>query len=203
MNGILIFGDSITAGRGVEKGKSWVGRLCRVFDEKNKYNFIVYNLGVPGESTVELLERFKVECQSRTRRQCIDDSFIVVLNIGLNDSKCLNSFDNPKTPTDVFRKNINKLISIAKQYTKKTIFVGLIPIDEEKTVPASNVYLNNKRVEIYNRIIEECCNQRNILFLNLFKDWLKQNYKIFLSDDGLHPNELGHQKIFEKVIKYF
>lgn len=203
MNGILIFGDSITAGRGVAKEKSWTGRLSRVFDKKDKDNFIVYNLGIPGESTAELLKRFEIECQSRTYRQCPDDSFIVVINIGLNDSKYINSSNNPKTPKDIFRKNISKLINAARRYTKKVIFVGLTPVNEKKTAPLGNVYFLNKRVEIYNNVIKDCCNKHDILFINLFKYWFGQSYKRFLSDDGLHPNEVGHRKIFEKIIKYF
>lgn len=195
MNGILIFGDSITAGRGVAKDKTWVGRLVRVFDKKDKDNFIIYNLGIPGESTAELLKRFKIECQSRTRRQCPDDSFIVIINIGLNDSKYING--NPKTPICTFRKNINKLIDIARRYTQKIIFIELMPVVDKKTP----LLFSNKIIGIYNNFIREICNKKTILFLDTFK-YLQRNRKKLFCEDGIHLNRIGHQKVFEIIMKY-
>ncbi|MDD2732289.1 MAG: GDSL-type esterase/lipase family protein [Candidatus Pacebacteria bacterium] len=202
MNGILIFGDSITSGRGITKNKCWVGRISKMYDEKDKNNYIVYNLGIPGESTTELIRRFRRECQPRLHRQHPDDSFILIINIGLNDSKHINSSKLPKTSIYTFEKNINKLIDTGKQLTKKIFFVGLTPINEKKAILATGNYFLNKNIETYNRVIYKCCKKKNIHFVDLFNNWFNQNYQKFLNNDGLHLNEIGHQNIFKKVIKY-
>jgi len=57
----------------------------------------------------------------------------------------------------------------------------------------------NDKIKIYNEIINEECQKRSIIFLNITEEWSELNYLNLLSDDGIHPNEKGHQKIFEKV----
>jgi len=200
MNGVLIFGDSIVAGRGTIKDKNWVRRLTQDFYKKDKYNTIVYNLGVPGESTTELLERFITECKARARPRDPGDHFAIILSIGINDTKGVSSSDNPKTPINIFRRNIRKLIKLAKGYTDFIIFVGLMPVDENKTTPIDNNYFLNERVKTYNDVIKNVCEEKRVPFVALLDDWPKEDYRKFLSEDGVHPNELGHQKIYKKVV---
>jgi lysophospholipase L1-like esterase len=66
-----------------------------------------------------------------------------------------------------------------------------------------NVYFLNDKIKTYNEIIKEECLKRNIIFLNIIEDWLISNYLTLLSDDGIHPNEIGHRKIFEKIKSIF
>jgi len=203
MNGILIFGDSITAGRGVAKERSWVSRLTRSFDEKNKYDYAVYNLGVPGESSFDLLGRLEVECQARIKKRAEDDSYKIIFAIGINDSKSLGPTENFNTPPEIFTQNINDLIKIASKYSGCLIFVGLTLVDEKKVAQIEEIAFLNRYIKKYNNIIKDICEKRNIVFVDIFQDWLDKDYKKFLSDDGIHPNEIGHQKIFEKIKPYF
>jgi lysophospholipase L1-like esterase len=66
-----------------------------------------------------------------------------------------------------------------------------------------NVYFLNDKIKTYNEIIKEECSKRNIIFLDIIEDWLISNYLTLLSYDGIHPNELGHRKIFEKIKSIF
>lgn len=200
MYSILIFGDSITAGRCAEKNKIWVSRLVQFFDKKDKDSIIVYNLGVAGESSKELLKRFDIESRARTIRKSPDDTFLIIIAIGINDSKGINSPDNFNTPKQIFYKNIQKLIKIAKNYTDKLIFVGPTPVDENKTILFDDVYFLNKNIKKYNKDIKIICKNKKVTFVDILKDWSNKNYRNFLTADGVHSNELGHKKIFEKII---
>ena len=52
----------------------------------------------------------------------------------------------------------------------------------------------------YDNVIKSVCAEKNILFLDIFGEWIKIDYKKLLDKkDGLHPNSAGHQKIFETV----
>ena len=154
MNIILIFGDSIVVGRGIAKDKSWASRIAQHFDVKNKWNTIVYNLGIPGESTSELLKRFTLECETRIQQHSLRDSVIIVIAEGINDSKGVGFPQSPKTSLKDSRQNTCKLIRSAKKYTERLIFVGLTPIDENKTTTIDGNYFLNSSIKSYNLVTQ-------------------------------------------------
>jgi lysophospholipase L1-like esterase len=203
MYNILIFGDSISAGRMVDKIKSWPSLLIQFLDTKDKYFTLVHNLSIPGDATSEVIKRFPVEAKARCKKIYPDDHTSIIFSVGINDTKCINHKNNPVTRPRDFRKNIGLLIKSAKEYTDHVIFIGLTLVNEQKTAPMDNVYFLNDKIKTYNEIIKEECLKRNIIFLNIIEDWLISNYLTLLSDDGIHPNEIGHRKIFEKIKSIF
>jgi acyl-CoA thioesterase-1 len=203
MYNILIFGDSISAGRGVDKIKCWVSLLAQFLDTKDKNSILVHNLSIPGDSTNEVIKRFSIEVNARCKKIYPDDRSSIIFEIGINDAKCIGSKDNPVTKLGDFRENIRLLIKNAKKYTDHIIFVGLTLVDENKTAPIDNAYFLNDKIKIYNKVIKNECKKRNIIFVDMIKEWSKVNYSNLLSDDGIHPNEKGHKKIFEKMKKIF
>lgn len=203
MYNILIFGDSIAAGRRVEKIKSWPSLLAQFLDTKDKDFTFVHNLSIPSESTNEVIKRFSIEAEDRCKKVYPNDHTSIVFAIGTNDTKCVDSRDNPVTRLEDFGKNIIFLIESANKHTNHVIFVGLTPVDEQKTMPIDDVYFLNKKIEKYNKTIKEACEKRGILFLDIAKEWSSFDYLNLLSDDGIHPNEKGHQKIFERIKSLF
>lgn len=201
MKKILIFGDSIVVGRGAAKDKIWASKLAQYFDIKDTWDILVYNLGVPGESTSELLKRFESECKARTQYSSPQEKTVILIAEGINDSKGIGSPRAFKTPLEDFRQNIHKLIEISKKHAETLIFVGPTPVNENKTFPIGDNYFSNSNIKKYNNIIKDICRKKNIPLVDLLNDWNKVDYKKFLSADGIHPNKTGHRKIFEKVIR--
>lgn len=80
MFGILCFGDSIIHGRGELPSIGWVGRLKLEFERKDFYN-LVYNLGVPGDSSTTLLKRFEIEIKNRVLYKRESDKFVILIRI--------------------------------------------------------------------------------------------------------------------------
>ncbi|BCX15754.1 MAG: hypothetical protein KatS3mg097_646 [Candidatus Parcubacteria bacterium] len=199
MYNILIFGDSIAAGRKINKIKSWPSLLAQFLDKKDKDFTLVHNLSIPGDSSNDVLKRFSVEAEARCKKIYPDDRCSIIFTIGINDTKCINSVNNPVTNEKTFLKNIISLIERAQKYTNHIIFVGLTPVDESKTISLDGVYFFNEKIKAYEKIIQDECKKRKIVFLDIVNEWLKSNYLRFLSNDGIHPNEKGHQKIFKKV----
>ena len=71
-------------------------------------------------------------------------------------------------------------------------------VNEKRTVPISwnnNEMYFNKNIEKYNEKIQECCIESKISFLNAL-DILEIGD---LNEDGIHPNEIGHKKLFERI----
>lgn len=203
MYNILIFGDSIAAGRKVDKIKSWPSLLTQFLDNKDRDFTLVHNLSIPGELTNEVIKRFPIETEARCRKIYPDDHSSIIFAVGINDTKCIGSINNPITNVKNFKSNIKLLIKHVSDYTDHVIFIGLTPVDERKTAPLDDVYFLNEKIEMYEKIIGEECKKGDILFLSITEEWLKSDYLKLLSEDGIHPNKKGHQKIFEKIKPLF
>ncbi|MBN2420793.1 hypothetical protein JXB27_00780, partial [Candidatus Woesearchaeota archaeon] len=143
----------------------------------------IINNSVGGSTTFDVLGRFKVE-----------NPDLIIFAVGLNDS---SDFEGEKRVLLVdFKKNIETLI---KQSKAKTIFVGLTPVDESKSVTEFEAYVNDE-IHKYDILIKEICKKHKITFVEVFDKWMKLDYKKLLAD-GVHSNEEGHKLLFEEIIK--
>ncbi|NCO84885.1 MAG: hypothetical protein COZ66_02185 [Candidatus Huberarchaeum crystalense] len=203
MANILVFGDSIAFGAWdpecgyVQKLKTFLDKRILLSNYLN--HFAVYNLGVDGDTSDYLLKRLESEIKARLSKDV--DRTIILFSIGSNDSAYLNNLKKNWTSPKKFKENIKKLIEIAKKFTNKIVFICLTPVDESKTTPISwntNITYKNKSIKEYNEIIKEVCQKNKILFIEIFDNWLNFNYKKLL-EEGLHPNSVGHQKLFETI----
>ena len=84
MTNILVFGASITWGAWDREG-GWVQRLRNFVDEKNisnpDYDRMIYNLGISGDTTENLLSRLENEVKTRLS----EEETIIIFSIGTND----------------------------------------------------------------------------------------------------------------------
>ncbi len=191
---ICIFGDSIAYGWFDFKKMGWVYRLREVLEKKGDYR--IFNLSIPGDTTQDLLKRFKNESVVR-------EPDMIMFAVGINDSQFYFKENKFKVNSFIFEKNVSKLITLAKNLTEKIVFIGLIPVDEKLITPLPKDperILKNEFIERYNRIIKNVCKNEKVKFIDLFNKWKKINYKKFLFD-GLHPNEKGHEEIFKIIYR--
>jgi len=200
MFGISIFGDSITFGRGNNSERGWCGRLQKYFESKDYYNCL-YNLGLCGDTTKNLLERFDVEAKARVKFIRDQDRQAIIFSIGINDSRLLGKDKIPEIEIDKFEQNIQILIDKAKNYTKEILFIGLTPVDESITSDYEDTIFSNERIKQFNDKIKELCNKNNLPFFDMFQEFYKLNYQELL-DDGVHPNSRGYEEMY-KLIKSF
>ncbi len=196
MKGILCFGDSITHGRGEMPSIGWVGRLKNYYESQDFYN-CVFNLGMPADTSSNLLARFDVEAKARTVYNRPDTEYSIIISIGTNDIGGKGSSDAVVVDRDEFRKNILSLISKAKGFTRKIVFISTLPVDDSKS-PVEDRYFTNKKQEEYNHIVKDCCKEENVLYLDLFSEWVKINYLELLAD-YVHPNTKGYGLMFEQI----
>lgn len=185
---ICIFGDSITWGASDSEKGGWVERTKVYFGEK--YDIDVYNLGVSGDATEDLLVR--IESESKVR-----EPNIIVFAVGVNDAQFIHSTNSNRISENDFRNNIGKLYEIAKKFVPKIIFVGLSPVDESKTKPIpwnTDKTYTNERIKKFDQIIEDFCSKKNLKFIPI-NDLLNNDDLI----DGLHPNIQGHIKMFGRI----
>ncbi|MFH1409392.1 MAG: GDSL-type esterase/lipase family protein [Nanoarchaeota archaeon] len=200
VKGILVCGDSISFGRGEMPNIGWAGRLKEYFEKQDIYHCL-YNLGIPGDSSTDLLKRIDGELKARVRYVYPGDKYVILIAIGINDLRGHGSPERVQTPKEQFEKNIIKIISIAKKHSKHVVVVGLTPCDEKKTVPFETTYITNAQVNTYDQLLKDAAENEHVLFLDILSPLLKKKYPSLLYD-GIHPNQKGYQEMY-RIIKDF
>ncbi len=190
---ICIFGDSITYGAWDTEG-GWADRLRRSLHAQTLQSrfteyYWVYNLGIPGDTSDALLERYRVECEAREPNN-------IIFAIGNNDSSCMVGAIKNRVPIERYRANMLKLLRDAKKRADIVICVGLTPVDEKHTTPFDTVCtFSNEQVKRYDTELKNVCIEENIPVIDIWGLFNPVN-DLF---DGLHPNDRGHKKIHDAV----
>ena len=202
MRGILCFGDSITFGRGENPSIWWVGRLKTWFEVQDERNG-VYNLGIPGQSSADLLKRLDGEADTRLRIKSDEDQFTILMAIGANDTRIdfTPQGNVARCPIEDFDKNIKELLKKAKSKKAQIGVIGLMPMDEAKSKDYHNSCFENARLKKYHQIIQKRCKELQIPCLDIFDQAMKENY-IMTLEDGIHPNEKGYDLMFKHVREF-
>lgn len=197
MTRIIFFGASTGYGAWDEEG-GWVDRLKRFchkrFMEEKSEKFVLYNLGVTGKSTKDMVMRFEPELKERLKEQ---EETVLLIEAGTNDSRFVQDLGRREVDPDRFRDNMKKIIAIARKHSEKIIIIGTRPVIQKKTDPFQNKghCFRNKDLEEYNAILRDVCNQEGIPFVDMFDSFDQK----LIFRDGLHPNTEGHKMIFESV----
>jgi len=188
---ICTIGDSITWGPRLPFRVAWAN-LLRNHLEKNFDNlYSLYDLGVDGDTTKNLLQRFDVEMSARKPG-------LIIFNIGINDSLFRGTEDYPETPLQDFEVNMELLIEKARKFTDKIVVLGLVKGSDLLTTPliqsTTGKSYTKERTKIYDAKLEEVARKNGLMFVDINELLTDADF-----DDGLHPNINGHIKIFEKV----
>ena len=106
---IVCFGDSLTAGFGLDPGQSYPDLLQRELDRRG-YHYRVVNLGVSGDTTQDGLERLPLALAEKPR--------IVVLEFGANDGL-------RGQPVSNSQNNLARVIEALQQNGAHVILAGI------------------------------------------------------------------------------
>jgi lysophospholipase L1-like esterase len=200
----LVFGASITQGFWDTKG-GWAQHLRTHYDTLKLQDITkeddypdIFNLGISGNTTRDLLKRFQNEASARIRK---NDNSIIIFSIGTNNAaveKNGNEWSNPPQ----YEQELEELINQAREFTNKIMLVGLPPCDETRTTPVSWMDLNyaNARLLLFDKTARAVCARHQIIHVATFEPMqaqIKEGKDLFT--DGLHPNDEGHELIFQLV----
>jgi acyl-CoA thioesterase-1 len=198
---ILAFGDSITYGSWSPIDTSWCSLLRSHMDKKFDGNYSsygrVYNLGIGGETTDDAIKRFLPETQARLRDE---EEIVFIIAYGANDACFIASEQKFKVALGKFAPNIQKILTEAKTFSSKIMLLNILPVVERPKEDSGQTRLN-KHFEQYNQKLAQIAQENTVVLVDVNTAFQKTNYAILLGTDGLHPNEKGHQVIFELVSK--
>ncbi len=210
MKNVFLFGASTTHGVGGPRG-GWADKL-KAGLHRDLYGedaagecCEVYELGVPGTNSADLLERFESEIHARLIGQTSPEDTIIVMQIGMNDSKAVGTPDGFVTTPEAFSQTANYLFDIAKKCSTHVVALGLTPVDERKVTPKINPltgnksYFSNDRIEAFDVAVQEVCLASGATFVPLFAAVPDTWADRYLFTDGIHPSDQGHEWIRSQV----
>ncbi len=198
----FIFGDSITEGLWDSQG-GWADRTKAFVQSKEVASGIknyheVYNLGIDGNTTQQLIARFEAET---TARLWPDEEIAFIFAIGTNDTLHRNNSDFQSTP-EQYQTELTQLAELARKFSSNITFVDLLPVEESLTNPiqssSSGKCYTNDRISLFNETLHTFCEAQWLPCIKVSELYAQQNYTTLLAD-GLHPNDQGHELIFNAV----
>ena len=172
-NSILIYGDSISAGYGMEKESQWSESLKTLLSDKG-FEISVYNRSVSGETTGGGLTRI-----SRVLDE-LKPTFLL-LELGGNDA--LRGY-----PPKKIYENLNKMIEASKE---RGIDVFLMQI---RILPNYGKRYQTQFESIYPTLSQE----KEVILLPFMLNDIALKKELIMSD-GIHPNKDAQPLIAEIV----
>lgn len=176
-NSILFFGDSITAGYGLEEEQAYPAFIQEKIDSL-EMDYSVINAGLSGETTAGGLRRVDWILQ-----QEIDLFF---LGLGGNDG--LRGIDPENT-----REN---LMGIIKKVREKNPDITIILAGMEAPPNLGDEYTSRFR-----QIFQDIAEQYDIIFMPFLLEDVA-GIEELNQPDGIHPTAEGHQIIAENIWRY-
>ncbi|MEX2592057.1 MAG: arylesterase [Anditalea sp.] len=174
---IVIFGNSLTAGYGIEPEDAFAAILQNRIDSL-ELDYTIINGGLSGETTASGLNRLDWFLE--------EEPDIFVLELGGNDG--LRGIAVSET-----RKNLKKIINLVqdKYPQTKIVLAGM-------QVPPN---MGKRFSEEFKAIFPDLAEEENVYLIPFLLERVGGESSLNLSD-GVHPNEEGHRIVAETVWEY-
>jgi len=173
---IVVLGDSISAGYGLDAGKGWVTLLQKKFNQKNKA-YTVFNESISGDTTAGGLARIN-KALSQHKPE------LVLLELGANDG--LRGL-SPKR----MKSNLAEMINRSQKSGAKVLLLSMrIPPNYGK-----------RYVEMFYKVYPQLAKEMNIPFVPFILEEVAL-VKDLMQKDGLHPNAKAQPIIADKIWQY-
>jgi acyl-CoA thioesterase-1 len=184
------------AGAGDEDGLGWPGRLRRMSPDAEK-NFTFYNLGVRGNSSTMIAERWRAEIAAR-----LSDGMEgwVMLTMGNNDAA---EFEDGtlRVPLEKTLANVRGIVSELARW-RRTLWISPTPVDESRMLFYSrqlgkNLTFRNARLGELATHFAAIAAEFGVPYFDLFgklqadADWRRA----IALNDGLHPDGSGYEAV--------
>jgi acyl-CoA thioesterase I len=171
---ILCFGDSLTAGFGVDPGKSYPDVLQALLDHAG-FRYRVINFGVSGDTTQDGLDRLPLVLAQMPG--------YVILEFGANDGLRGQPVANAKA-------NLAHMIEALKQHGITTILAGI-------TLPPN---YGPEYITRFNAIYADLARQYRLPLIPFLLEGVGGHAGL-MQQDGLHPNTEGTKLVAQNVAR--
>jgi acyl-CoA thioesterase I len=171
---IICFGDSLTAGYGLDPGESYPDLLQREID-RGGYHYRVVNRGVSGETTQDGLARLSSVLAEHPQ--------IVILEFGANDG--LRGL-----PVSVTEMHLAQLIEDLRKAGAKVVLAGI-------TLPPN---YGPEYVTRFDAMYTDLARRYQLPLIPFLLEGVATKPNL-MQQDGLHPNAAGTRIVAQTVLK--
>jgi acyl-CoA thioesterase-1 len=159
---VLVFGDSLSAGYGLDVDQSWPALLQSRLSASG-YEHRVVNASISGETTEGGVTRIEA-----TLARFTPD--LIILELGGNDG--LRGF-----PAERMQGNLRKIIETAQASNTAVVLLGI-------RIPTN---YGPRYTKAFENVYRELAQQLDVPWIEFFMDGIALN-KELMQDDGIHPN---------------
>jgi len=174
---VLILGDSISAGYGIDPKQGWVQLLQKRLDQQYPKQHKVVNASVSGETTSGALARLPKLLQTYKPN-------VVVIELGGNDGL-------RGQPPQMIQKNLDQLIQLSQKQKAQVILFGM-KIPPNYGAAYSKAFENNYKV---------VSQKYQVKLLPFFLDGVA-GQKQLMQNDLIHPNTQAQSKLLNLAYPY-
>lgn len=174
---ILIVGDSLSVGYGINPEQGWVQLLQKRLDQQYPKQHKVVNASVSGETTSGALARMPKLLQSYKPD-------VVVIELGGNDAL-------RGQPPQMIQKNLGKLVQQSQQAKAKVVLFGM-KIPPNYGTAYSQAFENNYKV---------VSQQYKVKLLPFFMQGIA-GHKNLMQNDQIHPNAKAQSILLDNAYPY-
>jgi acyl-CoA thioesterase-1 len=170
---IVVLGDSISAGYGIEVSQGWVALLQQKLNEKG-INYIIHNESISGDTTAGGLARID-------RALTLHKPNVVIIELGANDG--LRGL-----PPALIKSNLAEIAHRAQRIGAKVLLLSMkIPPNYGK-----------RYTDLFYNIYPQLATELHIPYVPFIMEDVALS-KDMMQADGLHPNANGQPFIADKV----
>ena len=170
---LLVVGDSLSAGYGMDTEQTWVAMLETRLQEEG-YGYRVVNASISGDTSSGGLRRLP-------RALRVHQPEIVILELGGNDGL-------RGTPVSVLRNNLEEMVTQAQAAGATVVLAGmLIP-------PNYGADYADEFAAVYPKLAQEY----NLPLIPFFMDGVALDLSL-MQEDGIHPSVAAQPILLENV----
>ena len=170
---IVAFGDSRSAGFGVDSSRSYPELLQRELDRRG-LAYRVVNAGISGDTSSGGLQRIDTVTSLKPA--------IVILELGANDG--LRGI-----PVSATRSNLQQIVRALRNAGAKVVLAGM-------TLPPN---YGPDYIRSFEQIYKDLAAEHKLPLIPFFLEGVAGTTR-YMQQDGLHPNAAGYRKVAEIVM---
>lgn len=198
---IYFVGDSITLGWRDEEAAGWPARLMRRLHRRG-HAITGYNLGIRGDTSREIADRWQAEVQRRQR----GPNALIVFAFGVNDAK-IEPDGRRSMPAEETDANLRRILRSAREHA--VLLIGPGPVDETTmhrhlNADGQSAMPSPASISEIAQAMSEAAAAVAVPYLDLLGTLsASETWRRSLAEtDGLHPSRIGHDLIADEIERW-
>jgi acyl-CoA thioesterase-1 len=170
---LLVLGDSLSAGYGIDPERGWVSLLQRRIEAAG-LPYRVINAGISGDTTSGGVSRLPRSLE-------VYQPKVVIIELGANDGLRGLSLDE-------LRSNLARMVDLSLESGARVLLLGM-------QIPPN---YGRRFAEAFHQVYQEVAADKRVPLVPFFLEGVADSPEL-MQDDNMHPNENAQARMLENV----